>query len=139
MLIVGGGYIGMELGTVYSGLGSQVVVVEALDSILIGADPDLVRPVMARARKTFSEVRLKNTISRPLSARPKVSGGVMTGRQMLDDSLPYALGQRVNHAMFGEGTVVQFEGQGNGLRVQVNFDDAGSKWLVVSFAKLEAL
>jgi len=41
--------------------------------------------------------------------------------------------------MFGEGTVLQFEGQGSGLRVQVNFDDAGSKWLVASFAKLEAL
>lgn len=62
MLIVGGGYIGMELGTVYSSLGSQVVVVEALDSILMGADPDLVRLVMARARKTFSEVRLKSKV-----------------------------------------------------------------------------
>tara|TARA_B100001996_G_scaffold141215_1_gene107400 strand:+ start:608 stop:2881 length:2274 start_codon:yes stop_codon:yes gene_type:complete len=87
----------------------------------------------------ISEVRLKNTVSRPLSARPKLGGAITTGRKLLDDSLPYGLGQRVLHAMFGEGTVVQFEGQGNGLRVQVNFDDAGSKWLVVSFAKLEAL
>ena len=53
LLIVGGGYIGMELGTVYAALGSQVVVVEALDSILLGADPDLVRPVMAAAQKAF--------------------------------------------------------------------------------------
>ncbi len=83
----------------------------------------------------ISEVRLKNTVSRPLSARPKV----MTGRQLLQDNLPYALGQRVAHEMFGEGTVLQYEGQGNGLRVQVNFDDAGSKWLVASFAKLDAL
>src|SRR5882724_1834207 len=42
LLVVGGGYIGMELGTVYATLGSQVVVVEALDSILFGADADLV-------------------------------------------------------------------------------------------------
>ena len=83
----------------------------------------------------ISEVRLKNSVSRPLSARPKV----MTGRQLLQDNLPYALGQRVAHEMFGEGTVLQYEGQGNGLRVQVNFDDAGSKWLVASFAKLDAL
>src|ERR1051326_1039415 len=45
LLIVGGGYIGMELGTVYATLGSRVVVVEALGSILTGADADLVRPV----------------------------------------------------------------------------------------------
>jgi len=59
LLVVGGGYIGMELGTVYATLGSKVVMVEALDSILLGADADLVRPVMAYARKAFKEVRLK--------------------------------------------------------------------------------
>jgi dihydrolipoamide dehydrogenase len=59
LLVVGGGYIGMELGTVYATLGSKVVMVEALDSILLGADPDLARPVMAYAKKAFKEVRLK--------------------------------------------------------------------------------
>jgi dihydrolipoamide dehydrogenase len=59
LLVVGGGYIGMELGTVYATLGSKVVLVEALDSILMGADPDLARPVMAYAKKAFKEVRLK--------------------------------------------------------------------------------
>ncbi len=59
LLVVGGGYIGMELGTVYATLGSKVVLVEALDSILLGADPDLARPVMAYAKKAFKEVRLK--------------------------------------------------------------------------------
>ncbi|MBM3833072.1 MAG: dihydrolipoyl dehydrogenase [Verrucomicrobia bacterium] len=62
LLIVGGGYIGMELGTVYASLGSSVVVVEALDSILMGADPDLVRPVMKYAEKAFKEVRLKTKV-----------------------------------------------------------------------------
>lgn len=59
LLIVGGGYIGMELGTVYATLGSKVTMVEALDSILPGADADLVRPVMASAKKAFKELRLK--------------------------------------------------------------------------------
>jgi dihydrolipoamide dehydrogenase len=59
LLVVGGGYIGMELGTVYATLGSKVTLVEALDSILAGADPDLSRPVMAYAKKAFKEVRLK--------------------------------------------------------------------------------
>ncbi|MDB6110177.1 MAG: dihydrolipoamide dehydrogenase, partial [Pedosphaera sp.] len=62
LLVVGGGYIGMELGTVYATLGSKVVMVEALDSILLGADPDLARPVMAYAKKAFKEIRLKSKV-----------------------------------------------------------------------------
>jgi dihydrolipoamide dehydrogenase len=63
LLVIGGGYIGMELGTVYAGLGSKVVVIEALDSILSGADADLVRPVAAYARKHFREVRVKTKVT----------------------------------------------------------------------------
>ena len=62
LLVIGGGYIGMELGTVYASLGSKVTVVEALDSILAGGDPDLVRPVIRYAEKNFSEVRLKTKV-----------------------------------------------------------------------------
>lgn len=62
LLIVGGGYIGMELGTVYATLGSKIVVVEALDTILAGADADLARPVMAYAKKNFREIRLKTKV-----------------------------------------------------------------------------
>ena len=50
-----------------------------------------------------------------------------------------ALGQRVSHPVFGEGTVLQLEGQGQHARLQVNFDDEGSKWLVMQYAKLELL
>ncbi len=64
LLVVGGGYIGMELGTVYAELGSKVAVVEALESILTGGDPDLVRPVMARAQKTFKEIRVKTKVAK---------------------------------------------------------------------------
>lgn len=64
LLVVGGGYIGMELGTVYATLGSKVVMVEALDSILLGADADLARPVMAYAKKAFKEVRLKAKVTK---------------------------------------------------------------------------
>jgi len=59
LLVVGGGYIGMELGTVYAALGSKIVLVEALDAILAGADADLARPVVANAKKMFKEIRLK--------------------------------------------------------------------------------
>ena len=54
----------MELGTVYATLGSKVVLVEALDSILAGADPDLARPVVAYAKKAFKEVRLKTKVGK---------------------------------------------------------------------------
>jgi dihydrolipoamide dehydrogenase len=63
LLVIGGGYIGMELGTVYSALGSQVTVVEALDSILAGADPDLVRPVLRYAEQHFRQVRTKAKVA----------------------------------------------------------------------------
>lgn len=57
LLVVGGGYIGMELGTVYAALGSKIVVVEALPTILAGADADLARPVVKNAEKMFREIR----------------------------------------------------------------------------------
>lgn len=46
-------------------------------------------------------------------------------------------GQRVAHAKFGEGTVLNLEGQGNQARVQVNFEQGGSKWLVLAYAGLQ--
>ncbi len=49
----------------------------------------------------------------------------------------YQLGQRVRHTKFGEGTVLNYEGTGPQSRIQINFDDAGSKWLVVAYARLE--
>lgn len=49
----------------------------------------------------------------------------------------YSLGQRVRHTKFGEGTVLNYEGTGPQSRIQVNFDEVGSKWLVVGYARLE--
>lgn len=72
LLVVGGGYIGMELGTVYATLGSKVVVIEALDSILAGADADLARPVVKYAEKAFQEVRLKTKVSKMATAGKQI-------------------------------------------------------------------
>ena len=47
--------------------------------------------------------------------------------------------QRVRHGQFGEGTVVDSEGAGAHARVQVNFEDSGSKWLVMAYANLQVL
>jgi dihydrolipoamide dehydrogenase len=62
LLVVGGGYIGMELGTVYAALGSRVTVVEALPAILAGADADLTRPVVKRAEKVFKQLRVSTKV-----------------------------------------------------------------------------
>jgi len=50
-----------------------------------------------------------------------------------------SLGQRVKHPKFGEGVVLNYEGKGPNARVQINFDDVGGKWLVMSYARLEVI
>ena len=56
-----------------------------------------------------------------------------------DPGFGIRLGQRVRHGTFGEGTVLGFEGAGAHARIQVNFERAGAKWLVMSYANLETL
>jgi DNA helicase II / ATP-dependent DNA helicase PcrA len=55
-----------------------------------------------------------------------------------DRGIAFRIGQNVAHAKFGEGVIVNIEGQGNDARVQVNFGRSGVKWLALSLAKLEA-
>ena len=56
-----------------------------------------------------------------------------------EEEIGIALGQRVLHKTFGEGVVLNYEGSGESARVQINFDGAGTKWLVLAYAKLEKL
>ncbi len=80
------------------------------------------------------EVRLKSTVSRPVHNRFSRSAS----HEAFEHS-GFQLGQRVMHRKFGEGVVLNYEGSGDHARVQVNFDDFGSKWLVLAYAKLESL
>jgi len=84
------------------------------------------------------EVRLKSTISRPSVGGARLPSGNLDGSVEVPKT-NLSLGQRVIHGKFGEGVVLNYEGQGTSARVQVNFDSAGSKWLVLSYAKLEVL
>ena len=77
----------------------------------------------------LQEVRLHTAVSRPVSS--------ITQAEIPDTGL--SLGQRVYHQIFGEGTVLNFEGRGSSARVEVNFDDEGSKWLVLQYANLQLL
>jgi dihydrolipoamide dehydrogenase len=63
LLVIGGGYIGLELGTVYAALGSKVTVVEMLPQILTGADRDLVNPLAKRLEKMFSAILLNTKVA----------------------------------------------------------------------------
>ncbi len=86
----------------------------------------------------LQEVRLKNQVVRPLQTThyhhraPPAMPAVLQGTG-------FKVGQRVNHRSFGEGVIVDAEGQGEHTRVQVRFKQHGSKWLVLQLAKLEAL
>jgi DNA helicase II / ATP-dependent DNA helicase PcrA len=92
-------------------------------------------------QELIEEVRLKSSVRRPLSYRPEVSNPTdrWSQRTNLMETPVLALGQSVRHAMFGEGTVIDAEGSGPRARVQVQFDSQGSKWLVLSHAKLELI
>jgi dihydrolipoamide dehydrogenase len=116
LLIVGGGYIGMELGTVYAALGSKVVVVEALASILMGADADLVRPVQRYAEKAFKEVRVKTKVLSMATAGKQIKVVMEKDGQKLEelyDRVLVSVGRVPNHADLGlENTKVTKDDRG---------------------------
>ena len=69
LLIIGGGYIGLELGIVYAALGSRVTVVEMLPGLLMGADRDLVRPLAKRLQNTFESIHLNTKVAKLTAKR----------------------------------------------------------------------
>jgi len=117
LLVVGGGYIGMELGTVYAGLGSQITLVEALDTILAGADADLARPVVATAKKMFKEIRLKarvtkmSTVGKQIKVESEYNGEKLSE---LYDRVLVAVGRVPNSADLGllQNTKVTLDDKG---------------------------
>ncbi len=77
-----------------------------------------------------------------IRSRPNVSRPVVTpagGFNVAEETTGFALGQRVAHPKFGQGVVLNAEGQGRSARVQVNFESTGAKWLVVAYANLQAI
>jgi dihydrolipoamide dehydrogenase len=64
MLIIGGGIIGLEMGTVYEALGSKISVVELMDQLMPGADKDLVKPLHTRIAKRYEAIYLKTKVTK---------------------------------------------------------------------------
>jgi len=116
LLVVGGGYIGMELGTVYAALGSKIVLVEALDNVLAGADPDLARPVVANAQKAFKEIRLKAKVMKMATAGKQIKVEMEYSGQKLEelyDRVLVAVGRVPNSNDLGlENTKVALDDKG---------------------------
>ena len=82
----------------------------------------------------LNEVRPKVQVSRPMYANTPRRN---FGHAVVDENPGIRLGQNVTHAKFGSGVITDIEGAGAHARVQVNFDEAGSKWLVLAYANLQ--
>ncbi len=83
----------------------------------------------------LTEVRMGGAVSRSYGHRTPGSGSRLVEVRVAG----LRLGQRVRHAKFGEGVVLQSEGEGDRARVQINFADVGAKWLMMGYANLQTL
>jgi DNA helicase-2/ATP-dependent DNA helicase PcrA len=83
----------------------------------------------------IEEIRMQSQVKRP----SKVGKFSNTFTLETFENTGFKLGQLVKHAKFGEGVVLNYEGSGAQSRIQVNFSDVGSKWLVVEYANLQAV
>lgn len=116
LLIVGGGYIGLEIGTVYAALGSAVTVVEFTDGLLPTADRDLVKPLEDRLKKKFAAIYL-NTKVALLTPTPEGIVATLEGPevpgQMTFDRVLVAVGRRPNtHGLGLEKTAIATNARG---------------------------
>jgi dihydrolipoamide dehydrogenase len=105
LLVVGGGYIGLELGTVYAALGSKVTVVELTGSLLPGVDPDLVRPLYQRLQTQFQKIHLNSKVVKieqvPKGIRATLEGPEITEPQVTFERVLIAVGRRPNSRNLG--------------------------------------
>ena len=122
LLVVGGGYIGLELGTVYAALGTKVSVVEMLPGLLPGADRDLVLPLHKRVEKIFDSILLNTTVAsmkeESNGIRVTFSGPEVKETEKVFDKVLVSVGRKPNSEIPGlEKTQVQVGPRGF---IQVN-------------------
>jgi len=116
LIIIGGGYIGLELGTVYSALGSEVTVVEMTDGLIPGCDRDLVRPLATKLGEMFKGIHLSTKVTAVKVTKDGVEVSV-EGKDvpplLQADKVLIAVGRRPNSDGLGlENTQVQIDKQG---------------------------
>jgi dihydrolipoamide dehydrogenase len=122
LLVIGGGYIGLELGTVYAALGSRVSVVEMLPGLLPGADRDLVLPLHERVEKILDSILLNTTVAsmkeEANGIRVNFAGPEVKPAEKVFDKVLVSVGRKPNSEIAGlEKTQVQVGARGF---VQVN-------------------
>jgi dihydrolipoamide dehydrogenase len=105
LLVIGGGYIGLELGTVYAALGCKVSVVEMLSGLLPGADRDLVLPLHKRLEKSFDSILLNTTVAavkeEPNGIRVTFDGPEVKEREKVFDKVLVSVGRKPNSEIPG--------------------------------------
>jgi len=107
MLVVGGGYIGLELGSVYAALGTKVSVVEMTPTLLPGADRDLVKPLQQRIEKTYAKVMLSTRVTGMVAAKSGIAvtfEGEGAPASETYDYVLVAIGRRPNSKIDGLDT-----------------------------------
>ncbi|HMD77588.1 MAG TPA: dihydrolipoyl dehydrogenase [Terracidiphilus sp.] len=122
LLVVGGGYIGLELGSVYAALGTRVTVVEMLPGLLPGADRDLVAPLHKRLEKMFAGILLNTTVAsvkdEGSGIRATLKGQDGNAQEKLFERVLVSVGRKPNSEISGlERTRVQVGPRGF---IQVN-------------------
>jgi dihydrolipoamide dehydrogenase len=105
LLVVGGGYIGLELGSVYAALGTRVSVVEMTAGLLPGADRDLVLPLQKRIEKSFAEIRTNTTVTgvkeEAGGIRVSFDGPEVKEKNQLFDKVLVSVGRKPNSEIPG--------------------------------------
>jgi len=117
LLVVGGGYIGLELGTVYASLGTRVSVVEMTGGLLPGVDRDLVSILAKRVEGVFSSVRLNTRVlgmqEEPDGIRAQFEGGEAANAAEVYEAVLVSVGRKPNSAIAGlEKTRVELDARG---------------------------
>ena len=117
LLVIGGGYIGLELGQAYAAFGSQVSVVEMLPTLMAGADADLVKPLVKRLEKQFSAIMVETRVTAIEAKSDSVTVRMedKAGKSFAEtyDRVLISVGRKPNTSDLGlENTQVQVDQQG---------------------------
>ena len=113
LLVVGCGIIGLEMATVYDALGSKVTMVELLDQLIPGCDPDLVKPLHKRISGRYDEIHLGTKVESVEASEKHLEVTFSTGESKRFDGILVAIGRRPNGRAVGAS------------EAGVNVDDAG--------------
>jgi dihydrolipoamide dehydrogenase len=101
LLVIGGGIIGLEMATVYDALGSRVTVVEMMDQLIPGCDPDLVRPLKKRIEGRYEAVLLGRKVGAVKAQKNGLKVEIEGQKPLVFDQILVAVGRRPNGAAIG--------------------------------------